>query len=89
MREVRSWADLGLRLALVPASKCYKKVRREEVRPLLLQRALIDNAVEEQNVAADGAFARIHMPDKNNIDVFLDPGYNSGGVCKKSNCAAN
>jgi hypothetical protein len=89
MREVRSWADLSLRLALVPASKCYKKGTREEARPLLLQRALIDNAVEEQNVAADGALAGINVPDKNNIDVFLDPGYNSGGVCKKSNCAAN
>ena len=59
------------------------------MRPLLLQRALIDNAVEEQNVAADGALAGINVPDENNIDVFLDPGYKSGGVCKKSNWAAN
>ena len=51
---------------------------------VFLQRALVHNAVEKQNVPADGAFASVDVADENNIHVLLDPRNDSGRVCKVS-----
>ena len=51
---------------------------------VFLQRTLVHNAVEKQNVPADGAFASVDVADENNIHVLLDPRNDSGRVCKVS-----
>ena len=51
---------------------------------VFLERALVNDAVEEQNVPADCAFACINVADEHDIDVLLHPGCNGGGICPVS-----